>query len=274
MRSPEIQKQKRAPPACEEGTEMLNRFGAAVPAFAAASAIACALLGWTNLPAAPSSATLPQKASAATAPDLSGVWITASGVYDYAAFSNDEPPMTAAGRAQYEAARPSQGPRGVKLEETNDRVYKCSPPGVPYIYIQIFPMQIIQTPREVIEFFEYDHTVRYIYTDGREHPANLKPSYNGHSIGHWEGDTLVVDTIGLNGKNWLDRLGHPESSRMHIVERIRRVDEKTLQIQFMFDDPANYTKPWAADVGFRLHPEWDILEHVCEDNLAFESFEH
>src|SRR5579864_1766190 len=142
---------------------MLNRFGAAVPAFVAASAIACALLGWTNLPAASFSAAA-QRVPATTASDLSGVWITASGVFDYAAFSEEAPPMTAAGRAQYEAARPSQGPRGVKLEETNDRVYKCSPPGVPYIYIQIFPMQIIQTPREVIEFFEYDHTVRYIYT--------------------------------------------------------------------------------------------------------------
>jgi len=206
--------------------------------------------------------------------DLSGVWNVRSGVYDYASFSKDDPPMTPWGQEQFNAAKPSQGPHGVKLSETNDRVYKCTPPGVPYIYIQLFPMQIVQTPKEVIELFEYDHTVRYIFTDGREHPADLTPSYNGHSIGHWEGDALVVDTIGLNGKNWLDRLGHPESTEMHIVERIRRVDDKTLQVDFTFNDPKSYLKPWSAQVRFQLHPDWDILEHVCEDNLFFEGFEH
>jgi hypothetical protein len=252
---------------------MLNRLGAVVSAFVAASTVACALLGLTNIPAAAqSSATKRQSRAAKT--DLSGVWITASGVYDYAAFGKDEPPMTSWGQAQFAAAKPSQGSHGVKLTETNDKVYKCSPPGVPYIYIQIFPMQIIQTLREVIEFFEYDHIVRYIYTDGRQHPADLQPSYNGHSVGHWEGDTLVVDTVGLNGKNWLDRLGHPESSEMHIVEHIRRVDAKNLEIDLTFDDAKSYTKHWSARIGFVLHPEWDILEHVCEDNLAFESFEH
>jgi hypothetical protein len=205
--------------------------------------------------------------------DISGVWNVTSGVYEFASFSKDDPPMTAWGQAQFNAARPSQGPQGVKLTETNDKVYKCSPPGVPYIYIQIFPMQIVQTSKEVIELFEYDHTVRHIYIDGRKHPANVNPSYNGHSIGHWEGDTLVVDTIGLNGKAWLDRLGHPESGQMHIIERIRRVDDKTLQVDFTFDDAKSYTKPWTAQVRFQLHPDWDILEHVCEDNLAFESFE-
>jgi hypothetical protein len=205
--------------------------------------------------------------------DLSGVWNVQSGVYEYASFNKEEPPMTPWGLAQFNAAKPSQGPHGVKLTETNDRVYKCSPPGMPYIYIQLFPMQIVQTPKEVIEYFEYDHTVRYIYTDGRKHPADLMPSYNGYSIGHWEGETLVVDTTGLNGKIWLDRVGHPESDQMHIVERIHRVDDKTLQVDLTFDDPKSYTKPWTARVLFQLHPDWDILEHVCEDNLAFESFE-
>ena len=181
--------------------------------------------------------------------------------------------MTPWGRAQFNAAKPSQGPNGVKLSETNDRVYKCSPPGMPYIYLQVFPMQIIQTPKEVIELFEYDHIVRHIFIDGRKHPAHVKPSYNGHSIGHWEGDTLLVDTIGLNGKNWLDRVGHPESAQMRIVEHIRRVDEKTLQVDFTFEDAKSYTKPWTAQIRFQLHPDWDILEHICEDNLAFESFE-
>jgi hypothetical protein len=250
-----------------------NRLGVVAPALVAALTLSAALLAQSKdrVPAQPP-ATKPQITAAAS--DISGVWYVASGVYEYAAFSKDDPPMTPWGRAQFEAARPSQGAQGVKLTETNDRVYKCSPPGVPYIYIQLFPMQVIQTPTEVIELFEYDHTVRYIYVDGRKHPAGLNPSYNGHSIGHWEGDTLVVDTIGFNGKNWLDRVGHPESNQMHIVERIRRVDAKNLQVDLTFDDMKSYTKPWTAQIGFLLHPDWEIMEHACEDNLAFENFEH
>jgi hypothetical protein len=205
--------------------------------------------------------------------DISGVWNAMRGNYDTASFSKGDPPMTPWGQGQFNAAKPSQGPRGVKLPETTDMVYKCYPPGMPYIYLQLFPMQIVQTPKEVIELFEYDHMVRHIFTDGRKHPDDVTPSYNGHSIGHWEGDTLVVDTIGLNGKLWLDRVGHPDSDQMHIVERIHRVDDKTLQVDFTFDDPKSYVKPWNAVMRFRLRPDWDIIEDVCEDNFAFESFE-
>jgi hypothetical protein len=252
---------------------MRNRLAVATLSLVEALACSSALLGQHNGAAPPQPAAAKEQ-SAIVSRDLSGVWNASSGVYQFAAFSKDEPPMTPWGKAKFDAAKPSQGPNGVKLSETNDRVYKCTPPGMPYIYIQLFPMQIIQTPKEVIELFEYDHIVRHIYIDGRKHPASVKPSYNGHSIGHWEGDTLVVDTIGLNGKNWLDRVGHPESTQMHILERIHRVDDKTLQVDLKFDDAKSYTKPWTAQIRFLLHPDWDILEHICEDNLAFESFEH
>jgi hypothetical protein len=232
------------------------------------------LLGQSKDQAPVQPATTDKGQNAVSSRDISGVWDAMRGNYDFASFSKGDPPMTPWGQAQFNAAKPSQGPRGVKLSETTDRVYKCSPPGMPYIYLQIFPMQIVQTPKEVIELFEYDHNVRHIFIDGRKHPAGLKPSYNGHSIGHWEDDTLVVDTVGLNGKLWLDRLGHPESEQMHIVERIHRVDEKMLQVDFTFDDPKSYPKPWTAMIRYRARPDWDILELICEDNLAFESFEH
>jgi hypothetical protein len=206
-------------------------------------------------------------------PDLTGVWNAMRNDYDFASFSKGDPPMTPWGKAQFDASKPSQGARGVTLEKTNDLVYKCIPPGMPYIYLQFFPMQILQTPTEVIELFESDHTVRHIFVDGRPHPADLSPTYNGHSIGHWEGDTLVVDTVGLLAKTWLDRLGHPKSEQMHIVEHIRRLDSKTLQVDLLFDDPKSYPKPWNAQIRFQLHPDWDILEDVCEDNKAFEGFE-
>jgi hypothetical protein len=252
---------------------MRNRLAVAAISFVVMLAFSAVLLAQSKSQTPPQSAPAEKPQSAAAVPGLSGVWNAMSGVYEFASFSKDDPPMTPWGRAQLNAAKPSQGPRGVKLAETNDKVYKCATPGMPYIYLQLFPMQIVQTPKEVIEFFEYDHTVRYIFTDGRKHPDDVTPTYNGHSIGHWEGDTLVVDTVGLNGKNWLDRVGHPESDQMHIVERIRRVDAKSLQVDLTFDDPKSYTKPWNAHVGFQLHPDWEILEHVCEDNLAFETFE-
>jgi hypothetical protein len=253
---------------------MRNRLAVMIPAIVAALTFSSASIGQgtSQVPAGQPAAAKPQSAEASR--DLTGVWNAMRSNYDVASFSKGDPPMTPWGQTQFNAAKPSQGPRGVKLTETTDRVYKCTPPGMPYIYLQLFPMQIIQTPNEVIELFEYDHIVRHIFTDGRKHPANMKPSYNGHSIGHWEGETLVVDTIGLNGKIWLDRVGHPDSEQMHIIERIHRVDEKTLQVDFTFDDPKSYVKPWTALMRFQLRPNWDIMEHVCEDNLAFESFEH
>lgn len=204
--------------------------------------------------------------------DLSGVWNAERSAYPFASFGMNVP-MTPWGLAQFNAAKPSQGPHGVTLKETNDMVYQCYSPGMPYIYLQVFPMQIVQTPNELIELFEYDHSVRHIYLDRSTHPADLTPTYMGDSIGHWEGDTLVVDTVGLNDKRWLDRVGHPTSDQMHIIERIRRTDANTLQVDLTFDDPKAYTKPWTATMRWGLHPTWHIMEDMCMDNKTFESFE-
>jgi hypothetical protein len=251
---------------------MRNLLAVAIPALVTAMCF-CAALAGQNHPQTAAQPTAAKAQSSAADHDISGVWNAMRGNYDVASFSKSNPPMTPWGQAQFDAAKPSQGPRGVSLGETTDRVYKCVPAGMPYIYLQLFPMQVVETPKEVIEIFESDHTVRHIHTDGRKHPAVVKPSYNGHSIGHWEGDTLVVDTIGLNGKLWLDRVGHPDSDQMHIVERIHRVDDKTLQVDFTFDDPKSYVNSWTALMRFRLQPKWDIQEDVCTDNIAFEDFE-
>src|ERR1700686_2174302 len=94
------------------------------------------------------------------------------------------------------------------LKETNDPILtKCLPPGTPRIYLQPVPMQVIQTPKAVLLLYEYDHIVRYVFTDGRKHPNDLTPTYMGHSIGRWDGDIFVVDTVGFNDKTRLDRVG-------------------------------------------------------------------
>ncbi|MGH9690816.1 MAG: hypothetical protein ACRD4C_06995 [Candidatus Acidiferrales bacterium] len=206
-------------------------------------------------------------------PNISGVWNAMRGDYDTASFSKGDPPMTAWGLERLKAAKPSQGPHGVSLKDTNDMVYQCYSPGLPYIYLQLFPMEIVQTPTEVIELFEYDHSVRHIYLNRTKHLDDLTPTYMGDSIGHWEGNTLVVDTIGLNDKRWLDRVGHPASDQMHIVEHIHRTDANLLQVDFTFDDPKAYTKTWTATMRFRPHPNWYIMEDMCMDNKAFEPFE-
>jgi hypothetical protein len=143
---------------------------------------------------------------------------------------------------------------------------------MPRLYLQPFPFEIIQLPGRVIMLFEFSHYVRQIYTDGRKHNTDLGPTWLGDSIGHWDGDTLVVDTIGFNDKTWLDRAGHPHSTDLHLVERIRRVDPKTMTDDITIEDPKAYTKPWGGQITFQSHPTWNIMEMVCEDNVNFDQF--
>jgi hypothetical protein len=185
------------------------------------------------------------------------------------------PPMTPWGEAQFKAAKPNGGPSGASLAETNDPVLKCFPPGVPRIYTSVLgsPFEIIQVPGRVIMFFEYDHFVRQIFTDGRQHPADLNPTWMGDAIGRWEGNTLVVDTVGFNDKTWLDTLGHPHSEALHVVERIRRVSQDTMTDEITMDDPKAYTKPWVVQMIFESKPDWNIAEYVCADYLTFQDLQ-
>jgi hypothetical protein len=131
----------------------------------------------------------------------------------------------------------------------------------------------VQTPKELIMLFEYDHIVRHIYTDGRQHPADASATYMGDSIGHWDGDTFVIDSVGFNDKTWLDRAGHPHSDKLHVTERLHRIAADRLQIDFTIEDPVAYAKPFTSSMFFRGHTDWSLMEQVCEDNAAFLSFE-
>lgn len=173
--------------------------------------------------------------------------------------------MQAWAESRFKTVRPGYGPNASALSD--DPLLDCLPPGVPRILLIPFPMQIVQVSGEVIMLFEYDHYVRHIYTDRREHPKNLEPTWMGDSVGKWEGDTLVVDTVGLSDKSWLDQVGHPHSNALHVVERIRRVDHETLQDDLTFDDPKAYTGPWTGRRVFRLRPGWRLMEYICEDHM-------
>lgn len=218
--------------------------------------------------------------TAARARDLTGVWRRSRRppdnarrytIFDLAmSITTEKPPMTPWAEAKYKANKPNLGPRAVSLAETNDPMAQCFPPGVPRIYlIRGEPLEITQMPGRVIMLFEYDHFVRQIYTDGRQHPADPAPTYMGDSIGRWEGNTLVVDTVGFNDKTWLDNDGHPHSDALHVVERIQRVNHNTLTIDTTIDDPKAYTKPWGGHAILELKPDWTLGELVCEDNVTF-----
>jgi hypothetical protein len=230
--------------------------------------------------AASAQTTQPSKAAHAPTPphtpDFSGVWMkdrppaTTGLEYWVYEFNLEEPPMTPWGEAQYKAAKSSVGPRGLPLAETNDPVFNgCFPPGVPRIFLYPLPMQIVQVPGEVIMLFEYDSKRRQIFTDGRPHDASLGPSWMGDSIGHWEGDTLVIDTVNLNDKTWIDSIGHPHSDALHLVERIRRINHDHLLDDITIEDPKAYTRPWTAHLDFLLRPTWTLAERFCEDDASF-----
>jgi hypothetical protein len=210
--------------------------------------------------------------------DLSGVWnmhsTPAQRKYTGSTYTQDPPEMTPWGLEKYNTNKPSNGPRTHSLKETDDPVLKlCLPPGTPRIYLQPFPFQIVQTPKEIFMLFEYDHTIRQIFMDGRTHPDDVIPTYMGHSIGKWEGDTLVVDTVGFNEKTWLDRDGHSHSDQLHVIERFRRTDHDNMQIDITMEDAKAIAKPWKTQLYFQLRPGWDIMELACTDNASFVDFE-
>ncbi len=208
-------------------------------------------------------------------PDLSGVWarpINRPDVGDArkAFVAWELPSLQPWALEIYKRNRGGQeDPNSEGLEEF-DPQFNCFPPG-PSRLLTAHPFEFIQLPGRVIILSEADHWVRRIYMDGREHPDGYPITWMGHSIGKWDGDTLVIDTIDINDKTWIDSLGHPHSEALHLVERIRRVDHDTLQIETTYDDPKAYTKPGKSKLLYQLMPPgYEIMERVrCDDMLGF-----
>jgi len=196
------------------------------------------------------------------APDFSGVWFIDE--YHRNMLPNEDPPFQSWAEALFKKRNfenthrdPDSGP---------DPTERCIPPGIPRTMFQPFPWEIVQARDRIIMIFEYQSLIRQIFTDGRGHPKDLEPTYMGHSIGKFEGDTLVVDTVGFNDKTWLDPMGLPHSEAMHVTERLRRVSHDTLVDEYTIDDPKAYTKSWTAQRTFILKPDWQIKEYVCTEN--------
>ena len=135
-------------------------------------------------------------------------------------------------------------------------------PSSPVIY------QIVQTPSLLVQLFEDVPSHRLVFLDGRSHPSEPEPSWRGHSVGRWDGDTLVIDTVGLNGKSWLPD-GLPHTEMLHVIERYRRTDFAHLVIDITFEDPGALSKPWNLHTTWALAPGEELIEYVCTENNRY-----
>ena len=163
-----------------------------------------------------------------------------------------------------------QGHAGNTTALGKDADISCSQVNLTDFITKQKPIEIVQTPQRIFMFFEYSHTFREIWMDGRALPADPDPSYFGTSVGRWEGDTLIVDTVGFNDQTVIN--GMPHSDAAHLTERYTRPDLDTLELNLTASDPKAYTKPWTSGpVKLAWHPDWELVEAFCiqEDNTAF-----
>lgn len=142
----------------------------------------------------------------------------------------------------------------------------CLPSGIPEKEAVTSPWKILQAPGVVIILYESRTIFRQIFTDGRKLPVDPNPTWQGYSIGHWEGDTLVTETAGTNGKAWLDTNGHPVTEALKVIEKFHRRDFGHLDLEITIDDPKAYTKPWTVHQTAEFQPDTELLEYVCEEN--------
>ena len=142
----------------------------------------------------------------------------------------------------------------------------CVPNGMPSIMTQPYPIEILFTPGKVTILIEAYAQWRQIFTDGREHPEDPDLTFNGHSIGHWEGETLVVDTVGFTTDTSLGGGGMRHSDKMHIVERFRLAVPDRLEIETTITDSEALTKPFTRTAAFGRHRDWTLAEYVCQQN--------
>jgi len=221
-------------------------------------------------------------------PDLSGLWhVQATGLAEMKRLfgdnvgTTDVPGMEADTVSKYAFNvlldfKPEEAPLRPeaaailrhRLQDPSDALPSthCLPTGIPLSTLVSEVHKIVQAPGLIVILLELDNAHRQIYTDGRKLPADPQPSWLGYSVGKWEGDTLVVDTVGFNDKAWLDVIGHPRSESMHLTERYHRRDFGHLDVELTIDDPKMYTRPFSIKVTHLLVPDSDILEYFCAEN--------
>jgi hypothetical protein len=148
----------------------------------------------------------------------------------------------------------------------DDPVALCQPAGAMRLHTYPPYRKIVQNPGLIVILSERDVTFRQIFTDGRKLPTDANPSFNGYSVGRWEGDTLIVETTGFRDDIWLDRKGNPLTDAGKMIERFRRINAGNLEIEITIDDSKAYTRPWTVTLHQILVPDTDLLEYYCQEN--------
>ena len=200
-------------------------------------------------PPAPSSGPTPRRQDDGKV-DLSGVWVPTSTLLP------SDPPYQPWAQKLYEERKANKG--------KDDPERFCLPNGA--VRVNALPYKIVQRPNQIALLWEGNtHSYRRFFLDGRQHNLEIEPeSWTGQSIGKWDGDTLVVDTVGFNDKTWLDSTGKPHSDAMHLVERYRRPDLGHLSVELTIEDQKALTKPYTFTRTFTLAPSWELQEYVCQ----------
>lgn len=249
---------------------MTNRFVASCAL--ALATVAC--LGAQS--AAPARKEIPRTADGK--PDFSGVWAGPGFTHKVGSGDTDTPSVTNFDPKLWAPFKP--GGEGLFLQKLTGDLYHddptayCLPDGFPREVLAPYATQILQQPGSVTFLYEYMHFFRVVPTDGRPHPKDVELTFMGDAVGHWEGDTLVTDTIGL--KPWpVDAFTSGavryHSDALHVIERFQYTDPMTASVEITMDDPKIFTKPWSQTFQMKLHPTWKIYEQVCEENNRCEA---
>lgn len=198
--------------------------------------------------------------------DLDGLWVGGGPVQDFEEQANLKPgeiPLLPAARTLMESRRPEDDPHAYCMPQGSVRMTPY-----PYRFIQ---NTTHKAPRLLFIVLESSNrSYRLIFMDGRKHPEDPDPTWFGHSIGWWEKDTLVIDSVGFNGKWWFDRRGHPHTEQLHLIERWTRVNFRTLEREVTIDDPGAYSRPWTTKFTARLQPpDQELMEYICIENNKY-----
>jgi len=156
----------------------------------------------------------------------------------------------------------------------DDPTANCIVGGVPRSDLVGYPFKILEVPGMVVILYEAVHSYRQIFTDGRTFPEDMNPSWFGYSIGHWDADTLVVETRGFNDKGWLDNGGKPATDQLKVTERFIRKDFGNMDIEITVDDPKAYTKPWTVTQPLAFQADTELLEYICNENNRYFDLVH
>lgn len=205
--------------------------------------------------------------------DISGIWLRQRGINTPA--SN---PQGLPGRLTYfmpaDAVIPLRPEAAALYKQRSDNLgagrpsERCLPHGIPDAMLYGGPMKIVTTPRLTLILYEDSIRYRQIFTDGRPFPNDPQPTWFGYSVGKWEGDAFVVDSVGFNDQTWMDDSGLPHTDALHTTERFRRIDVGHLVMDLTINDPKAYTRPWSVSIGFDLLADTELIEFICENERS------